>query len=123
METTLKFKIFNYEKKIHEEYLQNREIFLKNLEKIETNKLDQSQLLVFINDIKSIIDQTKSSISFIKHFNELNFDDTEVLDMNNFLTFYLLFGTNFFRTGRSELSDETLETSSELSERSELSSE
>ena len=123
METTLKFKIFNYEKKIHEEYLHNREIFLKNLEQIETNKLDQRQLLVFINDIKSIIDPIKSTISFIQHFNELKFDDTEILDMNNFITFYLLFGNNFFGTGRSELSDETLETSSELSDSSELSSE
>ena len=121
MDQTLKLKIMNYERQIFEHYLKERQRFLKKLEKIETNKLTQDQLLVFINDIKNVIDPVKESINSMKHFNKLNFNDTYSIDINNFLLFYLIFGKTFFRGIGSSSEEEG--SDKESSDNSELSSE
>ena len=116
MNTTLLSKILNYEKEVFDTYVSKRQGLLEGIQKIEINTLDKSQLLIFIENIKNIIDPLKTSTANIDNFmngmcNENNFTETQ------FILFYLLFGDFFFKTGgSSEDSEDILSEPESLSE-------
>ena len=104
MNTTLLSKILNYEQKVFDEYLDSREKMLNFLKKIEINKLDQSQLLIFIENLKNVIDPLKTSMSSINEL--ISFKKSNQFDENQFILFYLLFGNLFFGGSESESNEE-----------------
>ena len=115
---TLLSKILNYEEDVFNEYQLKRNHFIENLKKINTNKLSKQQLLIFINDIKNIIDPLKSSMESIDyHFTNLKFEKT----YEDQLTSYLFLG--YFLTLISSISSdsELIELSVSESELIELS--
>lgn len=84
---TLISKILNYESTIFNEYKLKREKLIIFLEQIEINKLNNDQLLIFINDLKNIIDPIKSSTENIDHIiSNKNFENKESLNNNLILT-------------------------------------
>jgi len=100
-------KILNYEKEIHNEYISKRQKLLSFLEKIEINKLEKKQLLIFINDLKAIIDPIKTSTESINFlFTNTSFEKDKNSKENNYLFLLLLFETIFSETSEiSETSD------------------
>ena len=104
MDTTLLSKILNYEQKVFNEYIDSREKMLDFLKKIEINKLDQSQLLIFIENLKNVIDPIKTSNSLIPEL--ISFKKSNQFDENKFILFYLLFGNLFFGGPESESNEE-----------------
>ena len=132
---TLLNKILNYESTIFNEYKLKRKILIDKLSKIETNKLDKQQLLIFINDIKDVIDPIMTSSENIDHLlMNLNFKNQKSFDnacaLKNLILFNYLF--KFFldensteesvetelTESSSELSDSNSDSSSELSDSS-----
>ena len=83
---TLLSKILNYEEKIYTEWSLKRKELLENLKKIEINTLNNDQLLIFINDLKNVIDPLKTSIEHIDHFNS-NSDFQNRDSINNSIDF------------------------------------
>jgi len=101
-------KILNYEKEIHDEYILKRQKLLSFLEKIEINKLEKNQLLIFINDLKAIIDPIKistESINFL--FTNTSFKQDKNLKENNYLFLLLFFETFFSETSETSESDDS----------------
>ena len=111
MTTTLLSKILNYEQEVFNEYLDNRKKMLKFIKKIEINKLDQSQLLIFIENLKNVLEPIKSSTCSIDEL--ISFKKSNVIiNENQFILFYLLFGKLFFGDSDSDSNEETLSDSS-----------
>lgn len=99
-------KIKMYESSIFEEYSSKRKNLIDHIDSLGV--LSKSQTVVFINDLKAIIDPIKTSISSIDHyFNNLDFKNTEstenLQDLNKLMLLYLFLET--YST------DETEETS------------
>ena len=99
-------KIKMYESSIFEEYSSKRKNLINHINSLGV--LSKSQTVVFINDLKAIIDPIKTSISSINHyFNNLDFKNTEstenLQDLNKLMLLYLFLET--YST------DETEETS------------
>ena len=87
-------KIIEYESKVFEEYSSKRLSFLEHLKGIETNNLTQSQLLIFINDVKAIIDPLKSSTLAIEHyFTNTSFKKKNSINDTKNMLFYILLST------------------------------
>ena len=111
-------KILNYELKVFEEYLSNRKVFIEKIEKIETNNMNKNQLLIFIENIKNVIDPLKSSIHSMENFDQ--FDNS--FDTTTFIQFYFLFESFFRKNLESLLDDELIDPrSSDPSDPSESS--
>ena len=106
-------KLIDYESKIFVEYSSKRISFLEHLKGIETNNLTQSQLLVFISDIKDIIDPLKTSSLAMEHFftNTSFKKNNSIQDTKNIL-FYFLLSTLISES----LDPESLELTEESSE-------
>jgi hypothetical protein len=117
---TLLSKILNYEAKIFEEYSLKRQTFLKSLSEIKTNNLSKTQLLIFINNIKDIIDPIKTSNSAIDYY-LINSFYKKKEDVPNLL--FYLFLITFLEKGISESSDSELTELSESSESESLESD
>ena len=112
-------KVLNYESSIFEEYSSKRKDFIKNI-KNKVN-LDKEQTVVFINDIKAVIDPIKMSISAIDHYLEnVDFKNNESVLAHNELCamIYLFLGLRLTSLSESELTLETerLSESEEISE-------
>ena len=108
-------KILNYESSIFEEYIMKREKVLYSIKNVRT--LNKNQELVFIHDLKEIIDPIKMSINSMDHYlSNVDFTDQKNINLTTDITLlYLLVGLRFngIRSdSESELvSDtETLET-------------
>ena len=108
-------KILNYESSIFEEYIMKREKVLCSIKNVRT--LNKNQELVFIHDLKEIIDPIKMSINSMDHYlSNVDFTDQKNINLTTDITLlYLLVGLRFngIRSdSESELvSDtETLET-------------
>ena len=114
MSTTLLSKILNYEQKVFYEYLNNRKKMLKFIKEIEINKLDQSQLLIFIENLKNVIEPIKTSNVCVNEL--ISFKKSNLTNENEFIRFYLLFGKFFFGESDSDSNEETLSDSSPWSE-------
>ena len=111
MSATLLSKILNYEQKVFHEYLDSRKKMLGFLHEIEINKLDESQLLIFIENLKNVIDPIKTSMSSINDL--VSFKNNNGVNENEFVLFYLLFGNLFFGdSSGSDSNDEILSVES-----------
>ena len=127
---TILSKILNYESSIFEEYSSKRKNLIENLKSLNIATLDNSQLSIFTNDIKAIIDPIKSSISAIDHyFTNTDFKNNQrILEQNDLgALFYLFLGLRLNSFSDSELTLETemlseSESESESSESSDSSS-
>ena len=87
-------KIIEYESKVFDEYSSKRLSFLEHLKRIETNNLTQGQLLVFISDIKAIIDPLKTSNDAIEHyFTNTSFKKNNSINDTKNMLFYILLST------------------------------
>ena len=109
MNTILLSKILNYENEIFNKFIQKRTNLIKNLENLKTEKkLDKTQLLHFINDLKCVIDSVKSANNCIDEY-FINYDTTFKMNNskneNGFILFYFFFKDFFFDTSSSELSE------------------
>ena len=105
-------KILNYEENLHKIYLQKRKCLLEHLKTIETNKLSDAKLSVFINDLKVIFDSmesTNDSIDFL--IDNKQFKKKDSIVENDFLSLYLL-----LRLTSTELSDDSDVSLSEVSD-------
>lgn len=113
-------RVLNYESSIFEEYSSKRKNLIENIKGLST--LDRSQLFIFTNDLKAIIDPIKTSISAIDHY----FTNTDFKNNSSFIEaqelnklYYLFLGLRLNSCSDSELSLET--ESSEVSEHSDSS--
>ena len=111
-------KILNYECEIFNNYTTQRSKFIKDLEQIKINNLDNTQLLNFIDNLKSITDSLKSITAAMEEFNPL---ENNKINETQFILFYFLFGSRFFGTSSSELIEDV--SLPELSESDSDSSE
>ena len=105
---TLLFKILNYESTIFNEYLQKRSDLLNSVKEININTLSKKQLLIFISDIKSIIDPVKTSIASIDYyFTNTDFIKDDTIKSNEMVNtlFYLFLLSNFSSSDDSEISE------------------
>lgn len=116
MDITLLNKLLNYEKSIFNKYITKRKLLIEKINSIETNKLDNSQLLIFINDIKDVLDPIKSSCENIDHLlSNVDFKNNKSFQSNkdilNIITMFYLFKDRLDLTlTSSEESDEIDET-------------
>jgi len=113
-------KILNHELEIHNQFLSKRTLLLNYIKQIEINNLTKNELLIFINDLKDILDPIKTSILSIDHILEnTSFKNNASLNNHNHLLLFLIF-ENFFISSElsehSELSDKELRSESEHSE-------
>ena len=120
-------RVLNYESSIFEEYSSKRKDLIENIKNLK-RPLNSSELFIFINDIKAIIDPIKTSISAIDHyFTNTDFKNNdsflEAQELNNL--FYLFLGLRLNSRSDSELALETeiSDSDSEPSETSESVSE
>jgi hypothetical protein len=115
--STLLFKILNYEAEVYNNYKISREKLLNYLQTIEINNLSEEKVLIFINDLKQVIDPIITSQKNIEYLLENNLESNESIKLNlqlkEIFNLYLL--RECLRLGRSS----ELEESSELSELSE----
>ena len=115
---TLLFKILNYESEVFNKYLSKRKLLIENIKEININELSQRQLLIFISDLKDIIEPIKTSNDSIDYFftNTL-FDKNDSIKSSEAIKkalIYLFLGNG---VSGSETSDISLnsESSDELS--------
>jgi len=120
-------RVLNYESSIFEEYSSKRKDLIENIKNLK-RPLNHSELFIFINDIKAIIEPVKTSISAIDHyFTNTDFKNNasflEAQELNNL--FYLFLGLRLNSGSESELTLETeiSDSDSEPSETSESVSE
>jgi len=121
---TLLSKILNYESSIFEEYSSKRKDLIDHIKSV--SNLDNSQLLIFVNDLKAIIDPIKSSISAIDfYFSNTDFRNNESeIAFKKIKDLYFLFLLTSFTDSEEALDTEISESVSEPeSEISELVSE
>jgi len=88
-------KILNYESQIFNEYTTKRQLMLSHLTRLDMNTLGKDQINVFVNDMKSIIDPVKTSISEIDYyFTNTDFKKTDSLNrlkqLKTILLLYIL---------------------------------
>ena len=112
MDITLLNKLLNYENSIFNKYITKRKLLIEKINSIETNKLDNSQLLIFINDIKEVIDPIKTSCENIDHLlsnvdfkNNKSFQSNKDI-LNIIMIFYLFKDRLDLNLTSSEESDE-----------------
>ena len=122
MDITLLNKLLNYENSIFNKYITKRKLLIEKINSIETNKLDNSQLLIFINDIKDVLDPIKSSCENIDHLlsnvdfkNNKSFQSNKDI-LNIIMIFYLFKDRLDLNLTSSEESEETELTDSSESE-------
>ena len=122
MDITLLNKLLNYENSIFNKYITKRKLLIEKINSIETNKLDNSQLLIFINDIKDVLDPIKSSCENIDHLlsnvdfkNNKSFQSNKDI-LNIIIMFYLFKDRLDLNLTSSEESEETELTDSSESE-------
>ena len=122
MDITLLNKLLNYENSIFNKYITKRKLLIGKIKSIETNKLDNSQLLIFINDIKDVLDPIKSSCENIDHLlsnvdfkNNKSFQSNKDI-LNIIMMFYLFKDRLDLNLTSSEESDEIELTDSPDSE-------
>lgn len=121
---TILSKILNYESSIFEEYSSKRKDLIDHIKSV--SNLDNSQLLIFVNDLKAIIDPIKSSISAIDfYFSNTDFRNNESeIAFKKIKDLYFLFLLTSFTDSEEALDTEISESVSEPeSEISELVSE
>ena len=105
-------KILNHEDEIHNRYLTKRTKLLEHIKQIEINNLNKDQLLIFINDLKAILDPIKTSIGSMEHLlSNKFFKKEDSLQDHSYLLFFLILKTFFF-VGSSD-SDESIELNSD----------
>lgn len=102
-------RVLNYESSIFEEYSSKRKDLIENIKNLK-QPLDQSQLFIFINDVKAIIEPIKTSISAIDYYftnTDFKKNDSflEAQELNNL--FYLFLGLRLNSRSDSELALET----------------
>ena len=112
MDKILISNLLNYENDIFNKFIQKRANLIKTLENIE---IHEHEKLIFLKNLKNIIDCVKSANDYMDNFN-LEQTDLEI----EFIQFYFLFKDIFLTTSSSELSDVS-ESSSESSESSDSS--
>jgi len=112
-------KILNYESSIFEEYSSKRKDLINHIKNI--NLLNNDQLLIFIHDLKAIIDPIKTSSEAIDYyFTNENFKKNDNIkhfeEINKLMFFYLFLNFTGCPEDESEdnSEDDTLET--EISE-------
>ena len=102
-------KILKYELTVFEDYCSKRKELLEYLEKIEINKLGRSELLIFIDTLKGIIDPLKISTDCMENLLKNKLPGSHAtgphFSESQFIMFYLLFGRLF--VSDSELKDDT----------------
>jgi len=113
-------KILTYERFIFEEYSSKRKNLIHHIQTLKN--LDKSQLAIFVNDVKDIIDPIKTSISAIDYYFtntdlKKNKSVVEKQELQKVMMLYLLLDF------RDESSEETLEMETSESESSESDSE
>lgn len=96
-------KILNYESEIFCKYINQRLKMKKYIKQIKINNLDNTQLLLFIDNLKSVLDPLKVSTENMENFLKNPYQKNENINQNQFLLFYLLFGNRFFEANSSEL--------------------
>ena len=112
-------KILKYEKLIFNDYILKRKMFIKKLHEINTNKLDNDQLLIFINNVKNIIDPIKTSCENITNLNENNLNSFDInLELKKFIIFSYFFDCSSEESELNELTELSSDSSEESSERS-----
>ena len=125
-------KILNYESLIFEEYSSKRKDLIKHVKSLNLDNLNNKKLLIFINDLKSIIDPLKTSSSAIDYyFTNLELEKNESIlefgEVNKMIFAYFLLnfrlGADSIETLDKELSDSSDSLSDSLSEESESLSE
>jgi hypothetical protein len=76
--STLLSKILNYELEIFNKYLESRKKLLTFIKEIKINNLSNQQVLIFINDLKQVIDPVITSQQNIDYLllNNMKSDDS-----------------------------------------------
>ena len=76
--STLLSKILNYELEIFNKYLESRKKLLTFIKEIKINNLSNQQVLIFINDLKQVIDPVITSQQNIDYLllNDMKSDDS-----------------------------------------------
>jgi hypothetical protein len=116
----LLFQVIEYEDKIFNEFITKRLKFANIIKKIEINKLDSNQLLIFINDTKAIIDPLITSMENMDYlFTNIEFKKDDSI---KFLEeFQKMVTTHYFLLRNLPLgSDSSLDSESDSSLDSEL---
>jgi len=104
-------KILNHEAEIHNQYTTKRTKLLEYIKQIEINNLNKDQLLIFINDLKAILDPIKTSISSMDHLlSNKFFKKEDSLQDHSYLLFFLILKTFFVDSSDS---DELIELNSD----------
>ena len=88
-------KILNYESSIFEEYITKREKVVCSIKNMRN--LNKNQELVFIHDLKEIIDPIKMSINGMDHYlSNIDFIDQKNINLTTDISLlYLLIGLRF----------------------------
>lgn len=79
-------KIIKYECSVFEEFCLKRKELLEHIKSVKTNELDRKQMMIFVHDIKAIIEPIKTSISEIDYyFTNTDFKNNESIKQFNFI--------------------------------------
>jgi hypothetical protein len=81
--STLISKILNYESEIFENYLESRKKLLTFINSIEINNLPEQKVLIFINDLKQVIDPIITSRENIEYLLSNNMESDESIKNKN----------------------------------------
>jgi hypothetical protein len=123
--STLISKILNYEAEIFERYSEARKKLLTFIKTIEINNLPEQKVLIFINDLKQVIDPIITSRENIEYLLSNNMEsDESIKNKNEFkklVGIYLLLDCLRLGGGLSEELSELNSEDSEDSLESELS--
>ena len=121
-------QIIDFENKLFQEYLQKRTIFINNLKCVESYKLNNDQLINFVNDIKQITDNISLANENMDYYTTnqqqmfKNNESTEIRNVKNKLyVFYSIFHKYFLNHDSD--SDTEISESSELWSESESGSD
>jgi hypothetical protein len=125
---SLLFKILKYEQEVFEKYLESRKKLLCFIKQVKINNLSNEKVLIFINDLKQVIDPIITCNSNIDYLISNNMESNDSIeyqkDLKEFFNLYLLLrltGGGEESEELSELSELSVSELSELSEESELS--
>ena len=130
----LLFKILKYEADVFEKYIESRKKLINFIKEVKINNLPNEKVLIFINDLKQVIDPIITCNDNIDYLISNNMESelsiTTQKELKEVFNLYLLLGclrlggseSELESSERLELSDSELSVSdSELSERLELS--
>ena len=74
-------EIIDYENKVFTDFLNKRDKMIENLKTIDTDKLDNEQLLILTSDIKQIIDPVKIASDNIDYlFSNIDFKKNDSIE-------------------------------------------